>query len=225
MKVICFVPVRKGSKGIPGKNIRLLGDKPLICWILDTVLLSHIADEICVATDCDETINLINRRYGTVVNVFRRSPWTATDESPTMDVVREYLENTNADSNDLFILLQATSPFTQVKELCELYQEMLKREYDSYVACYRLKKFRWSDNGEPLDYTMKTKPRRQEYKGLLIESGAFYASTVGRILFSDQLLSGAVKVIEVGEAGRIDIDEEKDWQLAEHYLKTYTGSF
>lgn len=224
MKVICFIPVRKGSKGIPGKNIRLLGDKPLICWILDSVLLSHIADEICVATDCDKTMNLINRRYGTVVNVFRRSHWTARDESPTIDVVREYLENSNAAPDDLFILLQATSPFTQVKELCNLHQEMLKRAYDSYIACYRLKKFRWSDNGEPLDYTFETKPRRQEYKGLLIESGAFYASTVGRILFSGQLLSGSVKVIEVGEAGMIDIDEENDWQLAEHYLKTYEAS-
>ena len=83
-----------------------------------------------------------------------------------------------------------------------------------------MKKFRWSDEGRPLDYSFETKPRRQEYKGFLIESGAFYASTVGSILDSGQLLSGVVKVVEVGPAGMIDIDEEADWGLAEHYIET-----
>jgi N-acylneuraminate cytidylyltransferase len=62
--------------------------------------------------------------------------------------------------------------------------------------------------------------KQLEYKGFLIESGAFYASTVGRILDSGQLLSGVVKVVEVGPAGMIDIDEEADWGLAEHYIET-----
>jgi len=56
---------------------------------------------------------------------------------------------------------------------------------------------------------------------MLIESRAFYASTVGRILHSGQLLSDPVKIIEVGEAGMINIDGEKDWELAEYYLRTY----
>ena len=62
-RTFCFVPVRKGSRGIPGKNLRMLGDKPLVCWIIDTVLASGIADEICVATNCDEMDSLIRGRY------------------------------------------------------------------------------------------------------------------------------------------------------------------
>ena len=58
-RTFCFVPVRKGSRGIPGKNLRMLGDKPLVCWIIDTILASGIADEICVATNCDEMESLI----------------------------------------------------------------------------------------------------------------------------------------------------------------------
>ena len=54
-RTFCFVPVRKGSRGIPGKNLRMLGDKPLVCWIIDTVLASGIADVICVATKCDDS--------------------------------------------------------------------------------------------------------------------------------------------------------------------------
>lgn len=160
MIIICFVPVRKGSKDIPGKNVRVLGDKPHICWILDTVLLSHMPDKVCLATYCDKMMDIISRRYGTSVKVFGRSSWTVRDESPTIDVVREYLENASYDPEDLFVLLQATSPFTSINELCYLYQEALKKEYASYITCYRLKKFRWSDDVKPLDYTLESKPRR-----------------------------------------------------------------
>lgn len=74
------------------------------------------------------------------MKVFRRSSWTARDESPTIDVVREYLEHSSYNLENLFVLLQATFPFTQTKELYSLIQEVLKKECTSYIACYRLKK-------------------------------------------------------------------------------------
>ena len=44
-RTFCFVPVRKGSRGIPGKNLRMLGDKPLVWWIIDTVLASDMCSD------------------------------------------------------------------------------------------------------------------------------------------------------------------------------------
>lgn len=216
---ICFIPVRKGSKGIPGKNMKMLGEKPLICWIVDTVLLSGIADTVWVATDWDEMEKLIGQRYENRVNVFRRSAWSARDESPTMDVVSEFLNQQIVDDSDYFVLLQATSPFISVDDLLLLKQEMEQNIYDSFVSCYRLKGFRWSEEGLPLDYTFQSKPRRQDYKGWLIESGGFYASTSGEIKKSGILLPGQVKVIESGEESMIDIDEERDWKIAELYIQ------
>lgn len=217
---ICFIPVRKGSKSILGKNIRELGGKPLVCWILDTLLSSNISDEVWIATDCDKMETLITERYNGSVKIFRRSEYNARDESPTIDIVNEFLEINKPNKDSRFVLLQATSPFTSVQELHTLIEEMNKGEYDSFVACCRLRKFHWSEDGKPLDYSFQTKPRRQEYKGLLIESGAFYASTVRAILDSKNHLSGSIKVMEIGPAGMIDIDEEEDWKLAEHHIKT-----
>lgn len=216
---ICFIPARKGSKGIPGKNLRILGEKPLICWILDTIVNSGIADEIWVATDCNEMETMLQMRYGTDVNIFRRSTWSARDEAPTIEVVQEFIEACSFDDTDHLILLQATSPFTSVEELHRLHKEMLKKEYDSFIACCRLKKFHWSEDGHPLDYNPHTKPRRQEYKGLLIETGAFYASTIGHIRQTGLLLPGSIKVVETRETGMIDIDMRKDWLLAEFYIR------
>lgn len=218
---ICFIPVRKGSKGIPCKNTRLLGGKPLVCWILDTVLSSGIADTVWIATDCDATEALIMKRYGHAVKVFRRSERTAMDDSPTIDVVHEFIQATSFDDDDRFILLQATSPFTRQSELLVLHREMQKGEYDSYIACCRMKKFRWDENGNPLDYTFEKKPMRQAYNGMLIETGAFYATTIGQIKKTGQLISGMIKVMEIGKNGMIDIDEEEDWAMAEGYLRLF----
>lgn len=99
-RTFCFVPVRKGSRGIPGKNLRMLGDKPLVCWIIDTVLASGIADEVCVATNCDEMESLIRGRYKGVVRIFRRSEWSARDEAPSLEVVQEFFHFRKPDRND-----------------------------------------------------------------------------------------------------------------------------
>lgn len=218
-RTLCFIPVRKGSKGIPGKNLKLLGGKPLVCWVLDTVLASGIADEVWVATDWDEMERLVCDRYAEKVKVYRRSEWSARDEAPTPEVVREFLEEVRPDDNDRFILLQATSPFLRREELQALLGEMRKGEYDSFVSCCRLKKFRWSGDGRPLDYTAVRKPRRQEFEGMLLESGAFYASTAGAVRRSGELLPGCVRVMETGEGGLIDLDEYSDWRRAEDYAR------
>lgn len=217
-KKICFIPVRKGSKGIPGKNKRMLCGKPLVCWVTDTIIDSGIGDEIWIATDSDEMEDMIYRHYGNRVHVFRRNEAGALDTSPTMDVVREFIDKNPLAPENWFILLQATSPFTTIEDLKKLEFMLDEGKYDSAIACLRLKKFRWSEEGYPLDYNWETKPRRQEYKGFLIESGAFYASTVSQIKHSHQLISGQVGIIEVDESAFIDIDEESDWVMAEAYM-------
>lgn len=213
---ICFIPVRKGSKGIPGKNLKELGGKPLVYWILDTVLATKVADEVWVATDCDDTERMVCARYAEQIRIYRRSERSARDEAPTMEVVREFLDEVNPDNTDHFILLQATSPFTRREDLLTLKKEMEEGNYDSYISCCRLRKFRWAKTGQPLDYTLDRKPRRQEYEGMLLESGAFYASTVGQIRKSDSLVSGTIRILEMERSGLIDIDDWEDWVQAEH---------
>ena len=218
-RTICFVPVRKGSKEIPGKNLKKLAGKPLVCWILDAILKSHISADIWVATDCDNMEALIRQQYHKTVQVYRRSKESSQDTSPTIEVVLEFINYIKPKPDDRCILLQATSPFTSSEEIQTLYKEMGKKEADSFIACCRIKKFRWSENGIPLDYHPRNKPRRQEYTGFLVESGAFYASTIKDILANKELVSGKIKVIELNETGLIDIDNEQDWLLAEAFIK------
>lgn len=212
MRAIYFIPIRKGSKGIPGKNMKKLGGKPLVAWAVDSIIASMTADDIWVATDDDMAERFLADAYPEV-RVFRRSAWSATDTSPVIDVVLEFIESIRPPEDDVLILAQATSPFTSPDDFCRLCK-CIGGNYDSYVACHRVKRFVWHPDGYPISYSLNSKPRRQDYPGILIESGAFYASRVKNIIDTRLLLSGKIRIIET-QSDNIDLDEPADWLLAE----------
>lgn len=222
VKKIAFVPIRKGSKGIVGKNTKMLIDRPLVCWVLDTIVRSKAFDEIFVATDCDSAKRIINDRYGSSVHIFDRSTESATDDCNVGRVVNEFFKVNQYSPHDIFVLFQATSPFTSTSDICNLISSLSHDGIDGVIACNRLKRFRWSEQGECLDYTSQHKPMRQQYKGFLVECGAFYAARIknivthynGNYIFT---LSGKITPIEVSNQTAIDIDEPIDWTIAEHY--------
>lgn len=218
MRIIAFIPIREGSKGIPGKNIRILGGKPLVCWVIDTLLMLPDIDDIWISTDCQEAMEILEAKYGDTIGIFHRNPQNAEDDSPVIEAVIEFINARQIPADCKFILVQATSPFTTVEDFAMLMECFHKDDADSYISCHRVKKFCWSEDGKPLNYNMNTKPMRQNYRGMLLETGAFYASSVGAILQSRQLLSGRIKVVETGVGTSIDIDEEKDWIAAGHYI-------
>lgn len=215
---IYFIPIRKGSKGVPGKNMKILGGKPLVCWVLDSIIASNTADEIWVATDDDGAERYLSDRYP-AVRVFRRSESSATDTSPVIEVVLEFISAVKPSLDDWLILAQATSPFTPPEdfvELCSCFDEC----YESHVSCARIKRYLWHESGYPLGYNLNSKPRRQDYSGILIETGSFYASCIKDIVQTRQLLSGRINIIETSQFPNcnIDIDEIVDWSFAESII-------
>lgn len=216
-ETILFIPIRRGSKGIPNKNLKMLCGKPLVCWILDTLLSMELQATIWVATDSPEAVAVLKERYGEGINVFIRSEKSATDTSPVIDVVKEFIRAARPVGTTNFILAQATVPFTSTKDYAKLFSAISSNTADSFVSCCRVKKFLWSEEGVPLSYELDRKPMRQHYKGILIENGAFYATTVESIRQTSRLLSGRIGIVETGEGTLIDIDEPSDWIVAEQF--------
>ena len=200
-RLVYFIPIRKGSKGVPDKNMKILGGKPLVAWVVDAIVASHTADEIWVATDDDRAERYL-RESRPSVGIYRRSYSSATDTSPVIEVVREFIA-------------QATSPFTTAADFHSLRRAVEAKQADSYISCLRSKRFIWQSDGTPLSYRLDAKPLRQAFGGTLIETGAFYASTVGDITRSGRLLSGRICIVETSPGTDIDIDEPIDWLKAE----------
>ena len=113
MTLVALIPARKGSKGIPNKNIIDLFDKPLISWTILKAIKSECFDSVIVSTDC-EKIAQISLKYGADIPFLRPTEF-AQDDSTRNDVISNFFENYK--SCEQIIYLQPTSPFRSIKSI------------------------------------------------------------------------------------------------------------
>jgi len=222
-KVIAFIPVRGGSKSIPLKNIKDFCGKPLVCWNIEALQNTNKVDEIIVATDSKEIKEtLFNYKYSKV-KIFNRNEENAKDNASTESVMLEYLESKNSmlKENDIFMLVQATSPLTQSIHFTEAIDQFNTNNIDSLITCVRTYRFFWNENGTSKNYDYKRRPRRQEFDGTLMENGAFYINTVKNIKRDKNRLSGKIGIYEMPEYTSAEIDEPDDWFYLEMLMKKY----
>ena len=217
MSVIAFIPARGGSKSIPKKNIKSFCGKPLIFWNLQE-LQKSVVKEIIVATDNEEIKDIVNSFNFSKVKVYNRNSKNSEDTSSTESVMLEYISQSNLSDADTFMLVQATSPFTQTSDFNEALS--LFKDYDSVLSCCESKRFSWKD-GKALNYDIYNRPRRQDFKGTMIENGAFYISSVSAIKETKNRISGAIGIYQMPEYTYTEIDEHEDWIVAESLMKRF----
>ena len=223
-KIVAFIPVRGGSKSIPLKNIKPLCGKPLVCWSIEALEACEDVDEIVVATDSDEIWNTVESRNYQKIKLFRRSAENAGDSASTESVMFEYISNAGLDKGSIFILVQATSPLTQSKHFKEALGIYSNGEYDSLLTCVRNYRFFWNEDGSSMNYDYTNRPRRQDFKGMLMENGAFYINKVANIIESRNRLSGKIGIYEMPEYSAIEIDEPDDWVFVEDLMRKHVFS-
>jgi N-acylneuraminate cytidylyltransferase len=128
----------------------------------------------------------------------------------------EYINSRNdLDDADIFILFQATSPFTEKKDIEGALSIYLNGEYNSIVTCSRQKRFIWDEKGNPVNYDFNKRPRRQDFDGFLVENGAFYINSIGKIKKDKNRLSAPVGIWEMAPWKSVEIDEIEDWLTGE----------
>ncbi|HEU4719555.1 MAG TPA: acylneuraminate cytidylyltransferase family protein, partial [Bacteroidia bacterium] len=138
--ILYFIPARGGSKGLPGKNIRMMNGKPLIAWSIGTALAAaaQTGGRVVVSTDSEEIAD-IARKAGAEVP-FLRPAELASDKAPTIDVITHALDHFRKEGIEfhLFCLLEATSPQRDVKDITAAYDLLLKtKSAESVVGVCR----------------------------------------------------------------------------------------
>ncbi len=224
MKTIAFIPARCGSKSIFLKNVQDFCGKPLIYWNLAALNQTKEIDIIYVATDCQEIKEIITNFKMNKVKVYDRDPENAQDSSSTEQVMIEFIEKQELDDQDIFLLVQATSPLTESSDFSNALKLFEDEKIDSILTCARLKKFFWKDNGIAINYNYKNRPRRQDFDGTLWETGAFYINTVANIRKHKNRISGKIAIYEMAEYKGVDLDEPDDWIWAENLMRKYSLS-
>jgi len=117
MKTLFLIPARGGSKGIPGKNIKRFAGKPLICYAIDNARAVADDADICVSTDSDEIISVVEN-YGLHIP-FKRPAELATDTSGSYEVMLHALNyyEERGIKYDRLVLLQPTSPLRTAEDI------------------------------------------------------------------------------------------------------------
>lgn len=224
MKTIAFIPVRGGSKSIPLKNIKLFCGKPLVCWNIEALENCKLVDEIIIATDSDKIETTVLAQSYKKTKIYRRSAQNACDTASTESVMLEYINYAHLPQENIFMLVQATSPLTETQHFTEALTIYQKGQYDSMLTCVRNYRFFWNEDGTSKNYDYMNRPRRQNFKGELMENGAFYINTVSNILKSGNRLTGKIGIYEMPEYTATEIDEPDDWIILENLMRKHVLS-
>jgi len=225
MKILVLIPARAGSKRVPRKNIRLLGEKPLIVWSIDIAKEIPEVCDIFVSTDDIEIAN-VSKVAGAYVPWLRPAE-LSTDTAASIAVILHALNwyELHKGVVDGILLLQPTSPFRSVERL--LYGiELFKKNHGQSVIsvsparphplwCFEIK-----DNLlYPCISNAGFQLRSQDLPPAYTLNGAFYFSTPESIRNNKSFFSeGMIPLIMENQGEAIDIDTEFDWDLAKFYL-------
>lgn len=225
MKPLVIIPARGGSKGIPHKNIKPLGGKPLICYAIDTARKFTSDENICVSTDDDAIIKVVEY-YG--LNVpFKRPDYLATDNAGTNGVLLHALDFYEQKGNhyDVVVLLQATSPFRRAEDVIEavnLYDNSIDMVTSVMPAKCNPYYDGFEDNAEGLLTISKgdgTIERRQDAPKVWQQNGAVYV--INPFELKAKGLAGMTRIRKyvMDELHSVDLDNMLDWKIAEIMLE------
>lgn len=225
MRPLIIIPARGGSKGIPHKNIKELGGKPLICYAIDAARKFTTDDNICVSTDDDAIIKVVED-YGLHVP-FKRPEYLATDHAGTNGVLLHALNFYEEKGNvyDVVILLQATSPFRRTEDVAEaakLYDESIDMVTSVMPAKCNPYYDGFEDDENGLLVISKgngTIERRQDAPRVWQQNGAVYVINPAQL--KARGLAGMTKIRKyvMDELHSLDLDNMLDWKIAEIMLK------
>jgi len=223
-KILGWIPARANSKGVPGKNKRVLGNQPLILHAILTAHLAACLDRIVVSTDDREIARL-------ALGARAEVPWMrpaelATDQSPVIDSAVYDLDRLRVEQNycpDAVLLLQPTSPFRTPQTIRAAVEMFAQSGGESVVSVSSGREHpHWSkriaEDGslEAFLPDVLIPARRQELTPVYCLNGVLFLASVETILSKRSFYSPRTRALVISsEKEALDIDTPFDWLVAE----------
>ena len=218
--VLAVIPARRGSKGLPLKNLRLLDGVPLIVHSIRAARAASLVTTVVVSTEDDEIAGIAEAHGATVV---RRPMELATDTAQNNPVVRHAIEARGA-SEQVVVLLQPTSPLrtaTQIDACIAAVFDGAKSAMTITAVDHHPGKAVIVDHDliEPFTSDADMEAQRQSLLEVYRQNGAVYAIGVADFLAHDRFYLRPCRAVVVPREDSIDIDSEIDLMLAELILQ------
>ena len=222
MKVLAVIPARGGSKGIPRKNIKILGGKPLIAWTIEAALKAPGINRLIVSTE-DEEIAAVAEQFGAEVP-FKRPIAIAQDDTPGLDPVLHAIEN--SPGSDWVLLLQPTSPLRSVDDIEGIIKLCQEKGASSAVSVAEVGKHpfwmyqRSSDMRlQPLIPNRGEITRRQDLPSVYALNGALYLARTDWLIGNQGFIGPETLGYVMPVERSVDLDTPLDWLWVEYLIE------
>lgn len=216
MKILAIIPARAGSRGIPNKNIRIIGGRPLVYYAINNAKKSKYITDIVVSTDSSD-VQIIARQMN--VNCKWRSESLCRDDVALDAVIYDAIpQNENW---DYIITMQPTSPTLTVETLDAAIQYAIENDTDTLISAINSPHLSWGEkDGKKIpNYTKRL--NRQYLPACYIETGAFVISKTD-VVTENTRIGEKVDVYEVSEDEAVDVDTFEDLRTVSTLLEKKT---
>jgi len=216
--VWALVPARGGSRGVPGKNLRLLGTKPLILHALGMLRGILPEERVVVSTEDSE----IERVCVDTALIHARAAELAADHTTldmvALDVARWLLAEHGASPDDVLLTVQPTSPFLEAGSV-RACVERLREGARSVLTVRDDRHLRWmvDENGAPRPLYAE-RVNRQQLPPTFVETGGIIGTRIGALIDEGTRVSSPIALVELPPEESLDIDTHQDWAVAEFLL-------
>lgn len=224
MSCLAIIPARSGSKGLPDKNIKELGGKPLMGWTISAAIESGCFDEVMVSTDSDEYARIAEECGASVP--FLRSKETSGDSASSWDMVREVVDKyvRIGKAFDVFCLLQPTSPLRNSEDIKKAFKIMIEKNAKAVVSvCECEHSPLWTGSlGDDLSMdgfisASATRQRQKQDKFYRL-NGAIYLLKMKDFLEGRSLYTDGTYATVMEKHHSVDIDDIIDFEYAEYIM-------
>ncbi len=225
-KILAVILARAGSKGLKNKNIKKLGNKPLVSWSIDEAKKSKKIDTILLSTDSVKIAKIGKRKK--IYVPFLRPKNLSGDKTPSVDAL-EHSINFLKDKGkkfDYIILLEPTSPFRSYIDIDNSLSKLIKSNASSLVSICKTDSlnpfFLFKKRKEflvPIKKAKKKYLRRQDIEPTYFLEGSIYISKISTLLKERSFCHNDTIGYEVPKWKSIEIDDIIDLELAKIILK------
>jgi len=219
MNILVVIPARGGSKGIPRKNLRLLGHKPLLYYSINNALKSKFEIDVFVSSEDDEILHTA-KKFG--AKIHKRNENIANDKTTLDPVIYDcYLHAKNIEEKEYHIIatMQPTSPLLLTNSLDGALEKIINDNgIDTIIAAKDATHLSWKKENDKYLPNYTERVNRQYLSPEFTETGAFLI-TRNDIISENNRIGKNVDLALLSGGEEIDIDSYEDWSLCEYYLK------
>lgn len=210
MKIVGIMPIKLKNERLQGKNLRLLGEKPLLQYELDNLNKTELVDMIYVYCSSDEVIPYIPEG----IHYLKRPKYLDEPTSNFNQIMDSFIGEVDA---DIYVYIHATAPYVSVETMIECIEAVKCGEYDSAFCATVIQDYLWQ-NGKPVNFDANNIPRSQDIQPI-------YRETSGVYVFKKEMYARLhrrvgekpyIKAVSYKEA--VDINNPEDFILAEALL-------